>query len=147
MGNAVASKGYTISGSGSNGLTLNGGSGTPAEIIETQGTHAISALMEIAGGGGLAIVLSGSGILQVPANISDDNASESLTLSGDGGGKLILGGSNSYGGGTTINAGIVQAGNNSALGAGCGLDSQWRKIRRTRLQRERGPTQWDGHYR
>ena len=47
------------------------------------------------------------GSLTISGNITDDNGSESLTLTGDGSGELVLSGSNSYGGGTNVLAGTL----------------------------------------
>ena len=70
LGNsASAGTGYTIS--GSNTLTLDN-SGITATITVANGTHAISAPVEIAGGS-LAVALSNSGVLRISGNISDDN--------------------------------------------------------------------------
>ena len=70
--------------------------------------------MQIAGGN-LAIALSDSGILNISGNISDDGSQRSLTLGGDGSGQLVLSGTNSYGGGTNVNAGTMYVTNSSAL--------------------------------
>ena len=84
------------------------------------GTHAISAPLEIAGGN-LAILLSGSGALSISGGISDDNHRESLTLEGDGSGQLVLSGSNSFGGGTIVEAGTLIVNNSAALPDGTSL--------------------------
>ena len=113
LGNSNSSSvGYTLSGSGANTLTLNN-SGRGATISVTNGSHAINAAVVLADN----LVVSGSGTLAFGnAGITNNGGGYSLTMNGTGG-TLILGGSNTYSGGTILNAGILQAGNNSALGA------------------------------
>jgi autotransporter-associated beta strand protein len=111
--------GYTISGSGTNGLTLDN-NGSAALIGVLEGTHAIAAPVEIAGGN-LAIVLSRSGVLRITGNLTDDNGQESLTLAGDGSGRLIVSGSDTYGGGTIVAAGTLIVSGSSALLNGSSL--------------------------
>ena len=72
----------------------------------TGGAKQITSAVEIAGGG-LAVLLSNSGVLQIPGNVSDDNGAESLTLAGDGSGQLVLSGTNTYGGGTVVESGTL----------------------------------------
>ena len=65
-------------------------------------------------GGSLLTAHAESGkYLMISGNVSDDGA-----LTKTGGGTLILSGTNSYSGGTTINAGILQAGAVNAFGTG-----------------------------
>ncbi len=104
---------YTLTGGS---LTLQQGttnSGT-ATVTVTSGSQTIASDVEIAGGN-LAIALSHSGILAISGNVSDDLGLRSLTLAGDGSGQLILSGTNSYGGGTNVNAGILYVTNSSAI--------------------------------
>jgi autotransporter-associated beta strand protein len=56
--------------------------------------------------------------LSLPGVLTDNLLGFSLTKAG--GGKLVLSGANSYGGGTSILAGIVNVQNSSALGSGVG---------------------------
>ena len=109
LGNSNSSSvGYTLSGSGANTLTLNN-SGRGATISVTNGSHAINAAVVLADN----LVVSGSGTLAFgSAGITNNGGGYSLTMNGTGG-TLILGGSNTYSGGTILNAGILQAGNNS----------------------------------
>ena len=110
---------YTLSGST---LTLNNSTSTSGTSMVTVlgGTHTISAPVEIAGGS-LVVGVSNSGVLGISGNISDDNGQESLTLAGDGSGQLILSGTNSYGGGTNVEAGTLIVNNGAALPAGSSL--------------------------
>jgi len=94
--------------------------GSAGTVAVVNGTHAISAPLEIAGGN-LAILLSGSGALSISGGISDDNHRESLTLEGDGSGQLVLSGSNSFGGGTIVEAGTLIVNNSAALPDGTSL--------------------------
>ena len=70
------------------------------------GNHAITAPVTIAGGS-LTISESNGSSLLIAGNINDDNGAESLTLNGDGSGQLVLSGTNSYGGGTNVEAGTL----------------------------------------
>ena len=120
LGNSGStSTSYTLSGST---LTLNNSTSTSGTSTVTvlSGTHTISAPVEIAGGG-LVVGVSNSGVLGISGNISDDNGQESLTLAGDGSGQLILSGTNTYGGGTNVEAGTLIVNNGAALPAGSSL--------------------------
>jgi autotransporter-associated beta strand protein len=108
LGNSgAAGVGYTLSGAGSNTLTLNN-SGNGATITVTNGTHAINAPVLLAdnlmvtSGGTTSWALS----FGTAASITDNGAGYSLTMSGTGG-TLILSGTNTYGGGTKVTAGIL----------------------------------------
>ena len=76
--------------------------------------------MEISGGS-LAVVVSNTGALDISGNIVDDNHKESLTLEGDGTGRLYLSGSDSYGGGTDVQAGTLIVASNTAFPSGSKL--------------------------
>ena len=120
FGNSAGpSTSYTLS--SSNMLTLNNStSGSVATVTVLGGTHAIAVPVEISGGS-LAVVLSNSGVLSISGDISDDNGAESLTLTGDGTGELILGGTNSYGGGTNVINGTLILEGPEAIAAGSSL--------------------------
>ena len=62
------------------------------------------------------VTVAGTGALTVGGPISDGGNGYVLTLPGPG--TLVLGGSNSYGGGTNLNGGLLVINNNSALGSG-----------------------------
>jgi len=106
-----SSVGYTLSGSGSNTLTLNN-SGSAATIMVIYGSHVINApvvladKLQVSGGGTLAFGTASS--------ITDNGGGYSLTMNGNGG-TIILSGSNSYSGGTTVNAGTLLATNTVAM--------------------------------
>ncbi len=110
---------YTLTGST---LTLNNStSGGISMVTVLNGSHTISAPLQIAGGS-LIVNASGSGNLNISGNISDDNGAESLTLAGDGTGTLILSGTNNtYGGGTTVEAGTLIVNNGGAIPADTNL--------------------------
>ena len=105
---------YTLS-AGSGGMLIMNNSGSPfSQIAVLAGTHSITAPVEIAGGS-LTVNESGGGRLLISGNISDNNGAESLTLNGDGTGVLVLSGTNTYGGGTVVEAGTLIVTNNEAL--------------------------------
>lgn len=66
-------------------------------------------------GGSLTISESNSSNLLIAGNINDDNGSESLALTGDGTGELVLSGQNTYGGGTNVEAGMLVVTDPAAL--------------------------------
>ena len=106
-----------MSGAGSNTVTLNN-SGNGASIVADAGSHEIDAPVVLADN----LTLSGSGNLTFGAasSISDNSAGYSLTLDAPGG-TLILGGSDSYGGGTTVEAGTLVVDSSTGLPAGSSL--------------------------
>ena len=110
LGNAASSSvGYTISGSGSNTLTLNN-SGSGATIAVVNGSHQINAPVILSDN--LLVTSSGANSWTLSfgsANsITDNGGGFSLTMSGSGG-MLVLGGANSYTGGTNVSAGTLVA--------------------------------------
>jgi fibronectin-binding autotransporter adhesin len=113
------SAGWVLSGSSAAGLTFNDSGGTAAVTV-LSGTNTITAQVSVAGGN-LDIAASNGGILTLSSDVSDDGGQRSLTLDGDGSGRLILGGSNSYSGGTIVNAGLLVVNNVEALPDGSSL--------------------------
>jgi autotransporter-associated beta strand protein len=109
--------GYCIlQGTGTTGLTLTGTDGSsPAAVTVISGTHRVGAPILL----GSNLVVSDSGNLTASGNLSDGGLAKSLTL--DGGGELILSGSDSYSGGTTVTAGTLIAAANTALPGGTSL--------------------------
>jgi autotransporter-associated beta strand protein len=104
LGNSAGSAlGYTLSGTGSNSLTLNN-SGYGATITVTGGTHAVNAPVILADN--LQVAGGNNGwTLSIGGSIS---GSHSLTVSGNG--TLLLSGQNTYTGGTTLAAGVLSLG-------------------------------------
>ncbi len=97
---ALASVGYTLSGVGSNLLTMDYG-GAGATITVTDGTHAINAPIVLNDN----LTISNSGSLTVGGAIANgSNGPMGITVTS---GNLVLGGSNTYSGGTTISGGTV----------------------------------------
>jgi autotransporter-associated beta strand protein len=119
-GNANA--GYTLSGGGSNKLTLNN-SGSGASIMVVSGSHAINAPvvlednLTVASGG-----LDTSWVLSFgTAGIAQSGSGRySLTMNGAGG-TLILSGSDNYSGGTFVTAGTLIVTDPSAIADGTNL--------------------------
>jgi autotransporter-associated beta strand protein len=104
LGNAgSATAGYTLSGTGSNTLTL-GNSGNGAVIAVSNGAHAINAPVILADN--LQVTGGNTGwSLSIAGSITGSYA---LAMSGNG--TLILAGQNSYTGGTTLTAGVLNLG-------------------------------------
>ena len=113
--------GYTLAAGSGGTLTLDYAS-NPAgsQLLVLAGSHSITAPVTIAGGS-LTITESNNSSLLIAGNINDDNGSESLTLSGDGTGELVLCGTNTYGGGTNVEAGTLVVANPAALPPGGSL--------------------------
>jgi len=109
-----ASVGYTLSGSGSNTLTLNN-SGSAATITVANGSHDIDAPVILADN----LLVTGSGKLAF-GNSSSISGSSSLTMSGTRG-TLILSGTDTYSGGTNVNAGMLIVTSSTALPSGTSL--------------------------
>ena len=122
----VGSGGITIASGGTGALNLTGGTVTlGADIVQTGGTTAAGALTlngavldmgghNIGGATPVSTLNFYSGTLQ---NVAEINAGASgLTMSGTG--TLILTGSNTYTGGNTVNAGLLQLGSSTAITAG-----------------------------
>jgi autotransporter-associated beta strand protein len=101
-------------------LTLNSSTGTATANV-LNGSHIVNSAVYLAGGSLLDVIVSNSGSLTINGNISDDGLGESLQLGGDGSGQLVLGGSNSYSGGTIVNAGTLVVESASALPDGSSL--------------------------
>ena len=119
---------YTLTGGT---VTLQSSTGT-ASVTVTSGVQTIASAVNLVGGG-LDVAISGGGTLGISGNISDDFASSgiyrSLTLDGNGSGQLVLSGTNTYAGGTIVNAGTLLVmdpqglldGSNLTVGAGAVL--------------------------
>jgi autotransporter-associated beta strand protein len=99
---------------GSNTLTLQADIGGRAILSATSGTHTITAPTLW----NSDLWVSGAGTLELAGSVG--STSSSLTKTGSG--VLTLSGSNAYSGESFINAGMLVAANNNALGAG-GLSS------------------------
>ena len=98
---------YTLAPGSGGTLTLNNSGGTgKSQLLVLAGSHTISAPVTIAGGNLTVTESSGSSLL-ISGNINDDNNAELLMLNGDGTGRLILSGTNTYGGGTIVEAGTL----------------------------------------
>jgi fibronectin-binding autotransporter adhesin len=113
---ASSTTSYALSG---NTLTFNNNGGT-SSVTVTSGTHSISSQVLIAGGN-LDIAASNSSVLTISGSVADDGGARSLTLDGDGSGQLVLSGSNTYSGGTIVNAGTLVVDSTSALLDGSSL--------------------------
>jgi fibronectin-binding autotransporter adhesin len=107
---------YTLSG---NTLTFSN-PGAASTVTVLGGTHAIESAVYLQGGG-LAISVSNSGSLRIGGDISDDGNQESLILNGDGSGQLVLSGTNTYTGGTYVNAGSLVVDSAASLPDGSSL--------------------------
>jgi autotransporter-associated beta strand protein len=108
---AGSTTGYRLvpAGSGTGTLTLNNsGSTIPLQVLS--GSDCISAPITLAGN--LAISESAGTTLSISGNISQSTTA-SLTLGGDG--RLILSGSDSYTGGTTVSGGTLYLASQTAL--------------------------------
>jgi len=116
LGNTAHSAfGYTLS-AGSNGSLTMDNDGSSAVINVSGGSQAISAPMTMASN--LIVTPSSGATLNISGNISQTGTS-SLTLLGPG--MLILSGSNTYSGGTNVDAGTLVVTSGTALPDGTSL--------------------------
>jgi autotransporter-associated beta strand protein len=113
--NSTGGNGYTLSQGTGGALTL----GTPsgASIAVVSGTHTISAPIVLEGN--LTVSATAGGALDLSGSVSDGGAHLGLTLSGNG--ALILSGTGSYTGGTTVAGGTLYLTNSTAILAGTSL--------------------------
>ena len=105
-----------LQGSGTTGLTLTGtGGGSPAVVTVIEWNSRVEAPILLDSN----LVVSSSGSLTLDGGVSDGGLAKALTL--DGGGTLILSGSDSYSGGTTVNAGTLILTSSGAMADGTSL--------------------------
>ncbi len=108
--------GYTVA-PGTNGVLTLDNSGTAAFLTVTSGSHAITAPVALADDLDASVAAGGS--LAVSGGVGAD--SPGLSLTKDGGGLLILSGTDTYRGGTTVDAGTLILTSNSAIADGTSL--------------------------
>ena len=116
IGTNAATTGYTLAAGSSGALTLDN-SGSTAVITVISGSHAITAPVALADS--LDVSVSADSTLTLSGGISENSPGMSLTL--DGGGVLILSGTDTYSGGTTVDAGTLILTSNSAIADGTSL--------------------------
>jgi autotransporter-associated beta strand protein len=114
---------YTIA-QGTGGSLILDGAGSDAIITDFGGTHTISAPVVLHSNTDVGVVNHGD-VFTISGNISGTGALNVTNL-GNGGGNfnpsaLVLSGSNSYSGGTTVSRGTLQLGSSTALPAGSAL--------------------------
>ena len=112
-----AATGYTLA-AGYAGALVMSNTNNQAVILVPSGSHSITAPVILAGA--LSIQPTAGMTLNILGNISEMSVG-SGSLSLDGPGTLILGGSDSYTGGTTLTAGTLIATSSSSLAAGTNL--------------------------
>jgi len=106
---------YTVNATGSSRLELNVGSGSAAINIQNTSSPTISAPVRL--NDNTVITHSGSGLFTLSGVVSQSGGGgKSLTLNGSG--TTLLGASNSFSGGLTLNDGTVRFGNDGANGTG-----------------------------
>jgi autotransporter-associated beta strand protein len=117
FGDSSAASRYLINAESGGTLTLGTSNGTWITVVS--GTHSISAPIALAGS--VAITPAANTQLTISGNISESpiNSGYSLNLSGPG--TLILSGSNSYTGGTTIDGGMLYVTETNAIPEGTSL--------------------------
>ena len=136
----LGTTGYTITSPDGNTrtLTLEYGGGVP--FIQQQSANDQTFDIDILELGGDTVAdITGAGDLSILNQITETGGARSLVRDGNGAGKLILGGNNTYSGGLFINTGLVEAINSGALGtgtaniasgAGLAVTMQWKKSHR-----------------
>lgn len=104
---------FTLSSSDGSTLTLDN-VGAGATLTVTTGAHSI--LNALALNDNLAVTASSGAQITIAGDISQVSGTQALTKSGPG--TLVLSGSNTYSGGTSVSAGVLQFNNLAALGSG-----------------------------
>ena len=115
--NVSGANGYTLSPGTGGALTL--GTSAGGSIAVLSGTHQVSAPLVLEGNAGIA--LSAGAELVISGNISDSPADSGFSLVASGDGTLVLSGSNSYSGGTSVEGGTLLMTSAEALPAGTPL--------------------------
>ena len=115
-----SSSGYTLTPgvSGSGSLTMASSNTSPAQITVTSGSHMITANVVLSSS---LDVTPTSGTLEIDGNISENPPQSGMSLTLNGADTLILGGSNSFTGGTVVESGTLILTNNEALAVGSSL--------------------------
>ena len=107
---------WILQGTGTTALTLTGtGGSSPAAVTVLSGKHWVDVPFLLESN----LIVSDSGSLSIFDNITESGGSQSLTLAG--GGPLILSGTNSYSGGTVVDAGTLIVTSNYSLPDGGSL--------------------------
>ncbi|MBC7784126.1 MAG: autotransporter-associated beta strand repeat-containing protein [Burkholderiales bacterium] len=107
---------YTIDPGSGGTLTLDNGAFAPVVSV-ANGSHTVNVPVALVANGVAVTVTNSADTLTLNGSVS--GASGAVTKSGSG--TLALMGSNSYGGGTTINGGVVKINSASSLGASGGV--------------------------
>ncbi len=111
----VSGSGYTLSQGTGGSLALGTAAGGSISVLG--GTHTISAPVVLAGS--LAVSTTGGGVLDLSGSVSEwTPGAGAIILNG---GQLILSGSGSYTGGTTVNNGTLYLTNSTAIADGTSL--------------------------
>jgi autotransporter-associated beta strand protein len=112
----TATSGYTLSPGTGGTLTLDN-SGAAALLTVISGSHAITAPLALADNLDAGVAAGGS--LTLSGGIGEDSSGLSLTK--DGGGQLVLSGTNTYSGGTLVDAGRLVLASDTAVLDGSNL--------------------------
>jgi prepilin-type N-terminal cleavage/methylation domain-containing protein/prepilin-type processing-associated H-X9-DG protein len=115
--NVAGTNGYTLSQGTGGALTL--GTSAGASITVLSGSHTISASLILAGNAGIALAAGTE--LTISGDIGENPVNSGFSLILNNAGALILSGSNSYTGGTNVEAGTLDVSSSYALPAGTGL--------------------------
>jgi autotransporter-associated beta strand protein len=113
-GTLTIGAGTTINTAANNTLSTNNAQNWNGDFTFTGSSDLNLGSGAVSMGSSLQLTTSGS-ILSVGGAIGDGGSNHSLTKAGAG--TLVLGGSNTYGGATTINAGVLRITNGAALGS------------------------------
>ncbi len=113
-GDGISSGGALINISGSNSWSGNLSLGAATTIASTAGSLVLGGAADLAT---FALSVKGSGSTTFSGIVTGSTAANVTALSNNGVGTLILSGSNTYTGLTTVSQGILQVNNTTALGA------------------------------
>ena len=109
---------YTLA--GNNTLAINDLSGNEGAIIVNDGSHAISAPLELDSNTMVTVANVGD-TLSISGAIAGPSSGADTTLSKAGSGTLVLSGENFYTGGTIVSGGMLEIASADALPADCDL--------------------------
>ena len=115
----LSTSSYNITSPDSNTRTLTLQYSTGVPFIQQQNALDQTINIDILRLGGDTVAdITGAGDLIIQNQITETGGARSLVRDGNGAGKLVLGGNNTYSGGLFVNTGLVEATSSGALGTG-----------------------------
>ena len=107
----AAGASYVIAASAGSTLALANPAGSAATISDSGGNHTVGAAITL--GSNLSVSVTSGSVLTIAGGIGQGGGNQSLSVSG--GGELILSGTDTYTGGTTVSGGTLEFASPSAM--------------------------------